>query len=376
MESQFRYEQLANMLRDRISQLPTGTRLPSVRSLIKRHAVSLPTVQAALALLEKENLLITKKRSGTFVSDKRSIKFIILHRTRSPSVVSDEVEISLLRSIAAEGWQLYSKRHILEGDTFKPADAHDVSDLRACAHILTDEIASFQYGLLPELLNQKVPTVVIGRDTGQIGVDCVSGDERQIMFSLIKHLRSLGHQKFGLLVNEPMCFRMAPKRIDLFRSALSVFDLPEGQVIDCQTQPGERSSVLAYEGLQKFLAQSKKKLPFTALLVASGAGGPGGLRALHEAGFRVPQDCSVATIGLGQNSGLLIPSLSEAGDPPGAVGETVVKVLKMRFAGDDTESLSLNAPIALYVRESIGPAPMPKNRARKPVASRTESVVA
>ncbi len=80
------------------------------------------------------------------------------------------------------------------------------------------------------------------------GVDYVSGDKRQIMFSLLKHLRSLGHERFGLLVNEPTSFQMIVKRMELFQLALKVFDLPEGTIIDCQTLPGERSPILAYEG--------------------------------------------------------------------------------------------------------------------------------
>jgi len=373
MESQFRYEQLADVLRERISLLPSGSRLPSVRSLIKRHSVSLPTVQAALSMLENENLLVKKKRSGTFVSDKRSVKFIILHRCRSPSVVSDEMEMSLLAALGAEGWQMYSKRHALEGNNFKAADTYDTAELRACAHIVTDELTNLRYGLLPGLLTQKVPVVIMGREAGDIGVDYVSGDERQIMFSLLKHLRALGHERFGLLVNEPTSFQMIVKRMELFQSALRVFDLPEGTIIDCHTQPGERSPVLAYDGLKRFLSQSKRELPFTALLVASAAGGPGALRAMHEAGVRVPQDCSVATIGLGQNGGLLIPSLTEAGDPPGAVGETIVKLLKMRFTGNDAETLALRVPVTLYARESVGLAKQPKRLKSKDAALRAMS---
>jgi DNA-binding transcriptional MocR family regulator len=60
-------ERLAEHLRDFVERAATGTRLPTVRELMKRHAASPVTVQRAVNQLVREGRLITRPGDGTFV---------------------------------------------------------------------------------------------------------------------------------------------------------------------------------------------------------------------------------------------------------------------------------------------------------------------
>jgi len=65
-----RYENLANVLSDRIEQglYPAGIRLPSVRVLSSEHGVSVSTVQQAYRELERSGLVYVRRGQGTFVA--------------------------------------------------------------------------------------------------------------------------------------------------------------------------------------------------------------------------------------------------------------------------------------------------------------------
>lgn len=62
---------IAADLRARIQsgELKPGGPIPSLRALTRRHGVSMPTVQRALNQLHGEGLVVSRERSGFFVTD-------------------------------------------------------------------------------------------------------------------------------------------------------------------------------------------------------------------------------------------------------------------------------------------------------------------
>ncbi|MDA0644326.1 MULTISPECIES: PLP-dependent aminotransferase family protein [Nonomuraea] len=71
MENDSSIAQIAAMLRDEITRLRPGDRLPSSREIMRRHAVSPVTVSRALGQLAAEGKVITKPGSGAFVAPRR-----------------------------------------------------------------------------------------------------------------------------------------------------------------------------------------------------------------------------------------------------------------------------------------------------------------
>ncbi|WP_243690433.1 GntR family transcriptional regulator, partial [Cronobacter sakazakii] len=68
-----RYQHLACLLAERIEQglYRHGERLPSVRSLSQEHGVSISTVQQAYLVLENQQLIVPRPRSGYFVAPRK-----------------------------------------------------------------------------------------------------------------------------------------------------------------------------------------------------------------------------------------------------------------------------------------------------------------
>ena len=78
------YKQITRQVRQLIFDglLPAGTRLPSMREMSKQLGVSLNTIHAALDGLSAENLIVTRRGGGTFVSEQVTIATGANLRTR------------------------------------------------------------------------------------------------------------------------------------------------------------------------------------------------------------------------------------------------------------------------------------------------------
>jgi DNA-binding LacI/PurR family transcriptional regulator len=353
-----KYEELSATLREKIQTLSSGSRLPSLRALMKRYNLSLQTVNAALKKLEEEQLIVTRRGSGIYVSEHRAAKLIILHRSRHPSYHEDAKESSIRKAVLAAGWHLAIRRHeVLAEEGAVPL----TPEPKACAHIVSQDLANLKLDLLHQLARQNVPVVILGREIDTHRIDYITGHEQQILGLLIKHLRSLGHRRLALLANEPSGYSEVRRRIELFGELTEMVDLPPGIVIDCRTQPGQKSSHAAHQGLLRYLdGCNGRPLPFTALIVLSSAGGFGALRAFHEKKIRIPDQCSVASFGAEEENALSIPALTDAGTPLPLWGEWAVKLLRRRFEGDAAPSLGFKLPVELTPRESSAAAPVPE----------------
>ena len=320
---------------------------------MRRHSVSLQTVKNALRQLEKENLIVSRRGSGIYVSEERSTRLIIYHRSRHPSFIEDLRENSLRKAIINAGWHLDVRRHEeidINNETLSP-------EPKACAHVLSQDMLNLMQGLIRLLMQQAVPLLVLGRETDIEMLDYVTYNDQQILSLLVKHLRTLGHRKLAFLVNEPISYYEISRRQEHFKEILEMMDLPEGTLIDCNTQPGQRSTVMAYKGLKQYLEGRQGSLPFTGIIVASAMGGLGALRALHESGISVPDDCSVAAFGTDQTNDLTLPSLTDAGIHMAGWGECAVQLLQERFDGNKLPFLSRKIPAQMTIRESTAAAP-------------------
>lgn len=339
-------EKITSLLRHKsLSQAP-GEKLPSVRALMSRYGASLHAVNIALRQLEAEGLVTTKKGSGIYINPQKGVRYIELHRPQYPSLSMDIKEISLDRAITQAGWKLLVKRHPVQGD-----DPEIQPNTKACAHVIMPTIFEANPSFFSQITNQPAPILAYGRVGGPFQLDYVTGDDHKYMSFLVKHLRSLGHQRLALLANEPAFFSIT-QRSELFLNIIDLFDLPKPVIIDCRTERGESSTIKAYAGLSEHLSSVRGRLPFTALISASAAGVVGALRAFHEAGVKVPRDCSLASFGMEPENALLVPSVTEVGVADAAWGQGAVEVLKQRFANPEAAPIGQKLSPELIVRES------------------------
>ncbi|MBR1743293.1 MAG: GntR family transcriptional regulator [Lachnospiraceae bacterium] len=87
------YQQIMDVIRQGIAsgELMAGERLPSVRELALEAEVNPNTMQKALAELEREGLLYSKRTSGRFVSETQEVRNA-LKKELADGYVSDFLE--------------------------------------------------------------------------------------------------------------------------------------------------------------------------------------------------------------------------------------------------------------------------------------------
>jgi DNA-binding LacI/PurR family transcriptional regulator len=136
-----------------------------------------------------------------------------------------------------------------------------------------------------------VPTVFVGGIVGGVGdesgapaVHVVGIDQRGGAEAATRHLLDLGHDTVHHLAG-PQDWMDARWRVEGWRATLTAAGAPVPEPIT-----GDWSARSGYEGMQRLLAADPD---LTAVFAANDPMALGALRALDEAGYRVPDDVSL-----------------------------------------------------------------------------------
>ncbi len=197
---------------------------------------------------------------------------------------------------------------------------------------------------------QAVPVVVMDRRVPCADIDVVRCDSEGGAYQLVKHLLNLGHRRIAIL-NGPEAVSTAADRTAGYYRALS----ETGSEIKAEyIYHGEFTLISGYEMAQKALGVEP---PPTALFAANNFIAIGALRAVRDAGLRVPED--IALVGFDDLPSELVvePFLTVAAQPAYEMGHRATELLLARLDGEvqrDAEEIVL--PTQLIVRRSSGPA--------------------
>lgn len=114
-------------------------------------------------------------------------------------------------------------------------------------------------------------------------------------------------------------------------------------------------------------ALQKKEHP-TAFVLGSDPLAVGAVRAVHEAGLRIPEDLSIVSVNNIEMAGYLNPPLTTLEIPSRQLGSSAVDILLEKYAGRKTAA-KLVLPCKLIQRASSGPVPA-RNHYHIPVQQR------
>jgi len=194
-------------------------------------------------------------------------------------------------------------------------------------------------------LSSKIPVVAVDAGAG-LSVPVVTVDQRAGAARATRHLLSLGHETVWHLAG-PASWIDANGRVEGWREALEAggHRVPE-------VSRGDWSSRSGYQ-LGRRLAQD---LEITAIFVGNDQMALGVLRALREAGRRVPEDVSVVGFDDMPESAYFWPPLTTVRQDFEEVGSHAFHVLLDQMAGRSSQVRRLVEP-ELIVRESTGASP-------------------
>ena len=180
----------------------------------------------------------------------------------------------------------------------------------------------------------------------------------------VQHLIGLGHRDIVFVSFAPPEFESVHERELGWREALRQAGLSVNELLLAYADISAQSG---YEATQRLLAQGP---PFTALFAGNDTIAIGALRALKEAGLRVPQDVSVMGYDDIPIAAFADPPLTTMRSDPVGQAQAALKLLLAQFKGapegsDEVLSLQRQVHPELVTRQSC--APLTPKKTQKPL---------
>jgi len=345
-----KFKNVYSDLKNRISDLPPGQRLPTIREIMEEFKVSQVTVERALTLLSRDGLILRSSRKGTYVAEtkkrttSRKTFRIALAVPDYPSPVCDAFlpalktrikQIGELSKIIRFDWRDRILRAIPRNQfdgliLFPAAGKYDPSDLQ--------RIKDF-----------KIPVVVMSRIFSDIAVDCVSTDDDFGGALAAEHLLSLGHRKLAVLISEPHVPTVDAK-VNGFCKRAHLAGIDDVEIIDCQTQAGEQSSWKACETLKSRIETGG--LTFSAVFVVSDASALGAIKACHTLKIDIPERLSLIGFDGIPEGEVYHPALTTIHCDRNLDVQAAVDILSCRLAGNQEQAIQRLIRPKLVIRES------------------------
>lgn len=204
------------------------------------------------------------------------------------------------------------------------------------------------------ITDRGIPTAVFYRDPGDLDVDSFALDNQQAGYLATQHLIRLGHSQIAcikpLSATNPSALRVAGYKQALAEHGLTWSDTltPQGNNL---ISGGEQAT-------QALLAAGQ---PFSAIFACNDAMAIGAMRALRDAGYRVPEDISIVGFDDIILASYSNPPLTTIASPKYEAGRLAVQRLIERINGKHAGGArKFILETELILRESTAPHTPPE----------------
>lgn len=203
--------------------------------------------------------------------------------------------------------------------------------------------------LIEELLAFKVSVALINADLGDLPVDTFLPNNFTGGLLATRHLIGHGHRRI-LHVTEPVSKRRSTlqRRLDGYQAALEEASIPfdPGLVLESPLKVDD-----AHNAMRTWLARFRSL--FSAVFCANDASAIGVMRALQEAGKRVPEGVSIVGYDDVPAASLLTPSLTTLHVSCEEMGGLAVQRMIYRALKPEATPIRVEVASRLVVRQSV-----------------------
>ncbi|MFC0226260.1 LacI family DNA-binding transcriptional regulator [Serratia aquatilis] len=223
-----------------------------------------------------------------------------------------------------------------------------LADRRCDAIILYTRFMS-EDALMTLLDNLPVPVMVINRELPQARERCVFFEQKIAAFNVVDYLIRQGHREIASITG-PIATPTAQARLAGYRQALEHHQIAFN---DALVTNGDSSVQGGYHSCKALLAAGA---PFSALFASNDDTAIGAMKALYQAGMRLPQDVSLFGFDDEPSAAYLHPALSTVYLPIDAMIEAAITQAFRLINGETLQPLP---PFTgeLKLRESVAPGP-------------------
>jgi LacI family transcriptional regulator len=198
------------------------------------------------------------------------------------------------------------------------------------------------------LFSNDMPVVLIDRSIPDTQTDLVRSDSQEGAYNLTRHLIELGHKKI-VTITGPREVSTASDRVSGYQRAMAEAGLEEFEDVYYDTYT-LRSG---YELTQQALTRNPRP---TAIFGTNNFISIGVLKALRDAGLRVPEDISVVGFDDLPSSMVVDPILTVAAQPAYEMGSQAAELLLKRISAELPEiNQEVILPTEMIIRRSSAP---------------------
>jgi LacI family transcriptional regulator len=200
----------------------------------------------------------------------------------------------------------------------------------------------------------EVPLVAVSGHREVPGVTNIVLNHSRAASLALEHLAKLGHTRMAFIKGQAFSSDTAI-RWDSVRGAAEGLGIPIKDCLVVQLEGESSSPELGYQVTKKLLAS---KEPFTALFAFNDISAIGAIKALREAGRRVPEDVSVVGFDDIQSAAFQNPALTTVRQPLRQMGMIAAETLLQRIAAPANAPYPKELVVEpeLIVRQSTAPA--------------------
>lgn len=233
--------------------------------------------------------------------------------------------------------------------------------------------------LLADVQKSSIPTVMIGRQLPTKSISSVTVDNEAGARTALEHLYALGHRKIAFIRGPKGVVDTRPrwKGVRAFAQAVGL-ELNPNLVVSL---PRCLEPLSGFEGGYRLAGELlARKCSFTALMAFDDMTAFGAIRALAQAGLRVPEHCSVIGFDDVPLAALYTPPLTTLRQPMEAMGSVAASILldgiKAALEKREFSPVHQKMVAELVVRESTRAVERIGPRAEVEEASRRVSLTA
>ena len=200
-------------------------------------------------------------------------------------------------------------------------------------------------------LAAQVPVVVLGDPIREVPCRFIQRERGHGVLLALQHLTSLGHRRIAFVGGEAEV-GITEARLAAYVDGLSLLGLPLDRSLI------SLSDYYAPAGYRAMKALLASRAPFTAFLAMNDHVALGAIRALADAGLRVPEDVSCVSCDRFLTADYCIPRLTSVDQHNERFGRALVEALLEEIQGKPTGAPRLVSP-ELILRESCQPVASP-----------------
>jgi LacI family transcriptional regulator len=202
-----------------------------------------------------------------------------------------------------------------------------------------------------------IPVVTISGHTRMAGVTNIVLNHHRAASLALQHFYRLGHRKIAVIKGQEFSSD-TETRWQAIRETASEMQLEVDPRLVVQLEGESSTSVTGYAATQKLL---RAGAPFSAVFAFNDISAIGAIRAIREAGLRVPEDVSIIGFDDIPSAAFQNPGLTTIRQPLQTMATLAVEHLLSRIrgkaAGGQGETVSVEPE--LIVRNSTAPASIP-----------------